>query len=145
MSMSSRMILLLKHPHNWLSSHIYSPFLLFFWSSCYLYWSRSVFFFFNSMVFRNDKVLYSAGSLLRVFHWRFAESKSIQVSRTFLSILACHNKAVVWMASTYPRISKSSMLSTNSFIIVSSAPLTIDISITFMFHCFCFFQFSYKV
>ena len=32
-----------------------------------------------------------------VFHWSFSDSKSPQVSRTLLSILAILNNVVVWM------------------------------------------------
>ena len=44
-----------------------------------------------------------------VFHWSLSDSKSPQVSRTLLSILAVLNNAVVWMVSTRPLISKSSI------------------------------------
>ena len=37
-----------------------------------------------------------------VFHWRLSDSKSPQISRTLLSILAVFNNAVVWMVSTRP-------------------------------------------
>ena len=43
-----------------------------------------------------------------VFHWSLSESKSPQVSRTLLSILAVLNNAVVWMVSTRPPTTKSS-------------------------------------
>ena len=43
-----------------------------------------------------------------IFHWSLSDSKSPQVSRTLLSILAVLNKVVVWMVSTRPPISKSS-------------------------------------
>ena len=39
-----------------------------------------------------------------VFHCRLSGSKSPQVSRTLLSILAVFNSAVVWMVSTRPPI-----------------------------------------
>ena len=42
---------------------------------------------------------------LMSFHWSLRESKSPQVSRTLLSILADINNAVVWMVSTRPFIS----------------------------------------
>ena len=35
-----------------------------------------------------------------VFHWSLSDSKSPQVSRILLSILAVFNNAVVWMVST---------------------------------------------
>ena len=34
------------------------------------------------------------------FHWTLSDSKSPQVSMTFLSILAVFNNVVVWMVST---------------------------------------------
>ena len=40
---------------------------------------------------------------LMVFHWRLSDSKSPQVSRTHLSILAVFNNAVVWMVYTWPQ------------------------------------------
>ena len=43
-----------------------------------------------------------------VFHWSLSNSKSPQVSRTLLSILAVLNNAVVWMVSIHPLTSKSS-------------------------------------
>ena len=43
-----------------------------------------------------------------IFHWRLCDSKSPQVFRTLLSILAVLNNAVVWMVSTRPPTSKSS-------------------------------------
>ena len=42
-----------------------------------------------------------------VFHWGLSDSKSPQVSRTLLSILAVLNNAVIWMVSTRPPTSKS--------------------------------------
>ena len=45
-----------------------------------------------------------------VFHWSLSDSKSPQVSRTLLSILAVLNNVVVWMVSSRPATSKSSCL-----------------------------------
>ena len=64
-----------------------------------------------------------------------SDSKS-QVSRTLLSILADLNNAVVSMVSAHPIISKSSSLCTNLLMIIPRAPITIGITITFMFHSF---------
>ena len=44
-----------------------------------------------------------------VFFWNLSDSKFPQVDRTFLSILADFNNAVVWMVSTPPLISKCSL------------------------------------
>ena len=70
------------------------------------------------------------------FHWSLGDSKSPQVSRTPLSILAVHNNAVVWMVSTRPPTFKSSSTFTNHLITVPKAPITIGIIVTSMFHSF---------
>ena len=70
-----------------------------------------------------------------VFHWSLSDGKS-QVSRTLLSILADLNNAVVWMVSTHSLISKSSSPCTNPLVTVPSAPITIGITLTFIFHSF---------
>ena len=51
--------------------------------------------------------IFSYRSYLMVFHWSFSDSKSPEISRTLLSILAVLNNAVVWMVSTRQPISKS--------------------------------------
>ena len=71
-----------------------------------------------------------------VFHWRLSDSKSPQVSRTLLSILAVFNNAVVWMVSTRLPTSKSSTPFNNPLVTVQKAPITIGIIVTFMFHSF---------
>ena len=86
--------------------------------------------------------------IIRVFHisvsWgSFSDSKSPQVSRTLLSILAIFNNAVVWMVSTRPPTSKSSRPFNDLLVTVPKAPITIGIIVTFMFHSF--FQFSSKI
>ena len=69
-----------------------------------------------------------------VLHRSLSDNKSPQVSRTLLSILADLNNAVTWMVSVRPLISKFPSPFTNSLGIVPSAPITINITITFMFH-----------
>ena len=71
-----------------------------------------------------------------VFHWSLGDSKSPQVSRTLLSILAVLNNVVVWMVSTRPSNSMSSSLLNNPLVTVPNAPVTIGIIVTFMFHSF---------
>ena len=81
---------------------------------------------------------------LRVFHvsvswWSFtgvSNSKSPQVSRTLLSILADLSNAVVWMVSPRLLISKSSSPCINPLLTVPRQPITIGINVTFMFHSF---------
>ena len=71
-----------------------------------------------------------------VFHWSLSDSKSPQVSRTLLSILAVFNDAVVWMVSTHPPTSKSSSSFSNPLVTVPNAPITIGIIVTCMFYSF---------
>ena len=71
-----------------------------------------------------------------VFHWCLSDSKSPQVSRTFHSILANLNNAVLWISSTRPLIFKSFSPFTKPLKIVPSAPITIGIIVIFMFYSF---------
>ena len=71
-----------------------------------------------------------------VFHWRLSDSKSPQVSKTLLSILAVLNNAVVWMVSTRSPTSKFSRPFNNPLVTVPKAPITIGIIVTFKFHIF---------
>ena len=70
------------------------------------------------------------------FHWSLSDSKSPQVFRTFLSILAVLNNAVVWIVSTRPSTSKSFRPFNSPLIIVPKAPIPIGTIVTFMFHSF---------
>ena len=58
------------------------------------------------------------------------------VSRTLLSILADLSYAVVCLVSTRSLNSKSSSLFINILVTVTSAPIKIGITTTFMLHCF---------
>ena len=71
-----------------------------------------------------------------VFHWSLSDSKSPQVSRTLLSILAVVNNAVVWVVSTRPPTSKSSSPFNNPLVTVPKVPIMIAIIFTFMFLSF---------
>ena len=71
-----------------------------------------------------------------VSHWSLSDSKFPQVSRTLLSILADLDNAVIWMVSNRPLISKSFSLCINPLVTVPRAPITIGITVTFMFHNF---------
>ena len=68
-----------------------------------------------------------------VFQWSLNDSKSPQVSRTLLSILSNVNNAVVWIVSTRPHISCGR---NNPLLTVPSTPITIGITVIFMFHSF---------
>ena len=78
-----------------------------------------------------------------VFHWNLNDSKSPQVSRTLLSILAVLNNAVAWMVSTRPPTFKSSSPFSNPLVTVPNEIITIGMMVTCMFHSF--FQFPSKV
>ena len=67
------------------------------------------------------------------FQWSLRDSRSPQVSRTLLSILAVLNNAVIWIVSTSPPTSKSSRPFNNPLVIV---PITIGTIATFMFNSF---------
>ena len=71
-----------------------------------------------------------------VFHWSLSDSKSPQVSRTRLRILAVLSNVVVWIVSTRPSTSKSSRPFNNPLVVVPKAPITIGTIVTFMFHSF---------
>ena len=73
-----------------------------------------------------------------VFCWSLSDSKSPQVSRTLLSILAVFNNAVIWMVSIRMPISKSSRPFDNPLVTAPNAPITIGTVVTFIFHSFQF-------
>ena len=89
-----------------------------------------------------------------VFHWSLSDSKSTQVFRTRLRILAVLSNAVVWIVSTRPPTSKSSRPFNNPLVIVPNVPITIGTIVTFMFdrffhslarsRYFSFFSFSFR-
>ena len=70
------------------------------------------------------------------FHWGLSDSKSPQVSRTRLRVLAVLSNAVVWIVSNHLLTSKSSRSLNNHLVIVRNPPITISTTVTFMFHCF---------
>ena len=71
-----------------------------------------------------------------VSYWSLSDSKSPQVSRTPLSVLADLNNAVLWIVSTRLLISKLSSSCINPLVTVPSAPITSGITVIFMFHSF---------
>ena len=70
-----------------------------------------------------------------VSHRSLSDNKSPQVSRSLLSILADLNNVVVGTVYTCPLIFQSSSSVMNPLVTV---PIVIGISVTFMFHSFCF-------
>ena len=71
-----------------------------------------------------------------VFRWSLSDSKSPQVSRTLLSILAILNNVAAWMVSTRLRTSKSFSPFNNPLVTVPIAPIITGIIVTFIFHSF---------
>ena len=62
------------------------------------------------------------------------------LSETLLSILANLYNAVVWMDSTCPLIFKSSNSYINPLVTVPKVPITIGITVIFIFHIFFLFS-----
>ena len=71
-----------------------------------------------------------------VFQWSLSNSKSPQVSRTLLRILAVLNNVVVMMVSTRPPTAKSSSPFSNPLVTVPNPSITIGIIVTCIFHSF---------
>ena len=80
---------------------------------------------------------------LMVVHWSLSDSKTPQVSRTLLSIMADLNNAVTLMVSIHLPISNSTSLLSKPLGTIPTAPLTIGITVTLMFLLLS--QFSCKV
>ena len=73
---------------------------------------------------------------LMVLYLSSSDCKSLQISRTLLSILADLSNAMVRMVSILPLISNSSSLSFKLLGTVPSAPITIGITVTLIFHSY---------
>ena len=72
---------------------------------------------------------------MMVSHRSLSDCKSPRVSRS--SILTDLNNAVVWMVSNCHLIFNSSSPCINPLVTVQSTPITICITVTFMFYSFC--------
>ena len=73
-----------------------------------------------------------------VFHWSLSNSESHKASRTFLSILADLYNSVIRIVSTRPFISMTSSPCTNPWVTIPKAPITVSITVTFLFQSFFF-------
>ena len=69
-----------------------------------------------------------------VFLWRLSDKQFSQVFRTLLCILADINNTVVWMVLACPPISNTSSPLNKPLRDIPTTPITIIISITFLFH-----------
>ena len=127
--------------YNFLSSHI----------KCFIFWEFLYLFFFFTFTFKDcccnlycSFCAYNYNLLIFEFFTPALadglsqDSKSPQVFRTLLSILADLNDGVVWMVFNRPLISKSSTPGTNPLMTVSRAQITIGINVTFTFFFFFF-------
>ena len=72
------------------------------------------------------------------FYWSLSDSKSSQIFRTLRSILAAVNNAIIWMASVHLPISNSSSPLRKPLGTFLSTPITIVITVTFIFQSFFF-------
>ena len=68
-----------------------------------------------------------------VFHWSLSNWKSLQVCRTLPRIPSDLSNAVVWMVSTRSLFSKTYSPCTNPLVTGPTTPITIGITVTFMF------------
>ena len=68
------------------------------------------------------------------FYWSLRDSKSPQVSRDLLTILAVLSNVAIWMVSTGPPTSKSSCPFYNHLVAVPKRAFGICIIVPFMFH-----------
>ena len=96
-------------------------------SPCFPHYFDSLFYSFESSSLQRQ---------LMVFYKSLCHIKFLQFSRTLLSILANLNNAVIWIVSIRPLISNSSISCTNLLGTEPRAPITIGITVTFMFHSF---------
>ena len=73
---------------------------------------------------------------LASLNWRFFSEHGVTASllRILLSTLADFNSVVVWVVSIFPLTSSTPSLFSKFLGTVPSAPNTIDITVTFMFH-----------
>ena len=71
---------------------------------------------------------------LRVFHWSSSDSKSPQLTRNVLSILADLSSAIVWIVSARPLNLNPSNPVAKHLGIVPSAPVMTGITVTLIFH-----------
>ena len=84
------------------------------------------------------------GIYTSVSHWSSSNLKSPQICRTLLSILADFNNTVVLIIAVRPLISNSSSPFINPLVSVSSEPITIGITVTYMCDSFFFFSVLYQ-
>ena len=103
----------------------------------------SVLFCFHELIFYYF-MNFSYQSLPIIFPRSLSDSKSPQVSRTLLSILADLNNDVVWMVNTPLLISESSNHCTKHLVTVPGAPIMTDNTLTFLFHSVFSFLARYR-
>ena len=95
----------------------------------------SILYFRNVIIIGNSfKVFHYYHFSLEVFTSAWAEGLSLEIE--WQQVSSSLNNAVVWMVSTRPPTSKSSRPFNNPLVTVTTAPITIGIIVTFVFHSF---------
>ena len=79
-----------------------------------------------------------------VYHRGLSDNKSPKISRTFLSILADFNRAVIWMTSNFPLISNSPNFFSSLLGNIPNTPVTIGTTVIFTFLNFFSSQLRFK-
>ena len=73
------------------------------------------------------------------FNWSMCYSKSLQVSRTLLNILADFNCAVAWIDLILPLISSSASHFSRLLEIIPKAPATIGITVSLKYYYYYYY------
>ena len=106
------------------------------WKNQYLLCTIYIYIYIYNYYYYWPSDFFSHQRLLVVFPWLLSESKSSQVSRTFLSNLANLSNTADWMVSIRCLIFNSFGFLTRLLGTVPSELITIGITITLMFHSF---------
>ena len=78
-----------------------------------------------------------------VFHWSLSDSKSPQVSRTLLSILAVLSNNFIWIVTTHPPTSNSSRPFNNPLVIVPKHQSQLVQSSFSYYHYYYYYYYYY--
>ena len=83
---------------------------------------------------------FSYQCLLTFVHWNLNDTKSPHVTRILFSMLADLINAIFGIVSACPQIYNPTIFFIQPLGILPSAPVTICITVTFMFHCYYLFN-----
>ena len=100
-----------------------------------LFYNKSIGYFSYSFLTQLITILFPGNFLhLVVFHRSLSDSKSPQMFKSLLSILAYFNSSVVWMVTVLLLVSSLPCLFLSLLLTVSSVSNTNGITVTFMLH-----------